>query len=196
LVAPDKALSLLRALETANHYRYFVPPEEHNLEIARDGYTLRGWLKSAESEGEGIDDRDTFRASVNPNGNLPGTSVSQHFHLEKEISVEGHIVGLEGETIFLRELWSDETEQDDRRHRYGEGSISRGERLKIDKQRLQEFLTVQKLDLIVHVEQTRADRGYGYGESSSKEEKRIYNRHFVLRANRIYEDAFGNSGAW
>jgi energy-coupling factor transporter ATP-binding protein EcfA2 len=196
LVAPDKALSLLRALETANHYRYFVPPEEHNLEIARDGYTLRGWLKSAESEGEGIDDRDTFRASVNPNGNLPGTAISQHFHLEKEISVEGHIVGLEGETIFLRELWSDETEQDDRRHRYGEGSISRGERLKIDKQRLQEFLTVQKLDLIVHVEQTRADRGYGYGESSSKEEKRIYNRHFVLRANRIYEDAFGNSGPW
>jgi energy-coupling factor transporter ATP-binding protein EcfA2 len=196
LVSPDRALSLLRALETADHYRYFVPPEEHNLEIESDGYTLRGWLKSIESEGEGIDDRDTFRASISPHGHLPGTAVTRYFNLKQQISEEGHIVGDKNETIFLRELWSDETAQDNRRHRYGERPISSGERLKIDKRRLQEFLTVQGFDLIVHVEQTRADRGYGYGESSSKEEKQIYNRHFVLRANRIYEDAFGNSGAW
>jgi energy-coupling factor transporter ATP-binding protein EcfA2 len=196
LVTPSRAISLLRALETADHYRYFVPTEKHESEIDSGGYRLLGWLKDSESTGEGIDRQDMFRASINQHGNLPGAVVTRHFKLKKGITVEGHIVADNDETIFLRELWSDETEQNDQRHRYGDRPISNGERLKMDKRRLQEFLVAQGLDLIVHVEQTRANRGYGYGESSSEKKEQIYNRHFVLRANRVYEDAFGGSGTW
>jgi hypothetical protein len=196
LVTPGRATSLLRAFETADHYRYLVPPEEHKLEIDSDGYKLLGWLKSWDSEGEGIDNHDMFRASINPYENIPGTAVSQHFNVGQQFTEDGLICGDNDEPIFLRELWSDETDQTDRRHNYGDRPISKGERLKMNKSRLGEFLARQGLDLIVHVELTRANRGYGYGESGEKERKQTYNRHFVLRSNRIYEDAFGGSGTW
>ena len=196
LVTPARSLSLLRALESADHYRYLVPPEDHNLEINRDGYQLVGWLKSVEHEGEGIEDNDTFRASIRAYEYLPGTAVTQYFKLEKRISDQGLIVGQNDEIVFQSEIWSDEIEQNDRRHRYGQRPVSTGQRLKMDRGRLAEFLTSQGLDLIVHVQETRANRGYGYGESCDKEKKQVHNRHFVLRADRSYEDALGHIGTW
>ena len=81
LVSPDRSVSLLRALASADHYRYFVPSEGHELEINVGPYRLLGWLKNPDTRDSGIDDHDTFRADIKPHGDIPGSADYQKTRL-------------------------------------------------------------------------------------------------------------------
>src|SRR6185437_12268119 len=196
LVSPDQALSLARALSSANHYRYLVPSEGHNLEINKDPYRLLGWLKDPDTNEPRIDENDSFRGSITASGDVPGSVVTETFHLKSDWPNDEAIVGSNGVVIFTRERWSDDIVMDGGRRRYDDRPTSKGERLHMDKGALKQFLASEGMDLIVHVENTRANRGYDYGESSREEKRHTYNRHFVLRSDGTYEDPFGNSGTW
>ena len=78
----DRSVSLLRALATADHYRYFVPSEGHELEINAGPYRLLGWLKNPETRDSGIDDHDTFRADMKPYGDIPGSVITKKLGLQ------------------------------------------------------------------------------------------------------------------
>jgi hypothetical protein len=196
LVSSDRAISLARALSSANHYRYFVPPEGHNLEIDKGQYRLLGWLKDPDRNEPRIDENDTFRGSITASGDVPGSAVSKHFGLKSNWPQDGVITGSDGKVIFIRERWCDEVAMDGGRRRYDDRPNSKGERLFIDKKALKQFLASERMDLIVHVEITRGNRGYDYGESSRDEKRDTYNQHFVLRQDGSYEDPFGNLGTW
>jgi hypothetical protein len=197
LVSPDRAVSLLRALASADHYRYFVPSEGHELEINVGPYRLLGWLKNPETKDSGIDDHDTFRADIKPYGDIPGSVIADKLGLQPKWPRDEIIQDNGGTVIFSRERWCDEIPLDsDRRRRYHDTPTSKGERLQIEKRALKSFLGSESLDLIVHIQHTRANRGYDYGSSKNNEKRHTYNRHFVLRKNGTYEDAFGNSGTW
>jgi hypothetical protein len=196
LVSPDRAISLARALSSANHYRYFVPPEGHALEIDNGSYQLLGWLKSPDVPDARIDGHDTFRASLNASGDVPGTAISKLFLLKSSWPKDETIAGPDGVVVFSRERWSDDVAMDGERRAYSDQPTSKGERLRIRKESLKQFLASKGLDLIVHIENTRANRGYDYGGSDRNEKRQTYNKHFVFRHNGIYEDAFGNSGTW
>ena len=197
LVSPDRAVSLLRALASANHYRYFVPSEDHELEIDDGPYRLLGWLKNPETKDSGIDDRDTFRADIKPQGEIPGSVITKKLGLKVDWPHDEIIRDGSGSVIFSRERWCDEIPMNsDRRRRYHDTPTSKGEILQIDKSALKGFLRSEGLDLVVHIQHTRANRGYDYGSSERNEKRYTYNRHFVLRTNGTYEDAFGNSGTW
>jgi hypothetical protein len=155
-----------------------------------------GWLKDPEHKAPRIDAHDAFRTAINPHANVPGTSVRKKLRLGKQWSDTGTMMNSEGVVVFAREQWSDEDIQDHGRRRYSETPISKGERLTITKRHLKEFLAIEGMDLVVHVEHSKANRGYGYGESGRKEKSCIYNKHFVLRSDGTYEDAIGNSGTW
>lgn len=197
LVSPDRAVSLLRALASADHYRYFVPSEEHELELNVGPYRLLGWLKNPEGRDSGIDDHDTFRADIKPYGDIPGSMITGKLGLQSKWPCDEIIQDNEGTVIFSRERWCDEIQlNSDRRRRYHDELTSKGERLRIQKCALTPFLSSTSLDLIVHIQHTRVNRGYDYGSSKSDEKRHTYNRHFVLRKDGTYEDAFGNSGTW
>jgi hypothetical protein len=197
LVSPDRAVSLLRALASADHYRYFVPSEGHELEINKGPYRLLGWLKDPESRDSGIDDHDTFRADIKPYGDIPGSMITEKLSLRSKWPRDEIIRDDDGTVIFSRERWCDDIPMDSgRRRRYHDTPTSKGERLLIEKRALKSFLDCEGLDLVVHIQHTRANRGYDYASSESNEKRHTYNRHFVLRNNGTYEDAFGNSGTW
>jgi hypothetical protein len=197
LVSPDRSVSLVRALATADHYRYFVPSEGHNLEINAGPYRLLGWLKNIETRDPGIDDHDTFSADIKPHGNIPGSVITRKLGLQHQWPHDEVIRDRSGSMIFTRERWCDEIPLDsDRRRRYHDTPTSKGERLRVDKGALKGFLDSESLDLIVHIEHTKANQGYDYANRNGHEKRHTYDRHFVLRKDGTYEDAFGNSGTW
>jgi hypothetical protein len=196
LVSRDLGVALARALASADHYRYFVPSQGHNVEIDQGPYRLLGWLRTPEGRGARIDDHDAFRASINPHGNTPGSAVTSKLRLQSAWSEQGTIVDANNVVVFSREQWSDEAILESGRRRYHDTPVSKGERLRIQKGALKAFLESEGLDLIVHIQHTRANRGYDYGRSSENEKRLTYNKHFVLRSDGSYEDAFGDSGTW
>jgi len=141
LVSPDRSVSLLRALATADHYRYFVPSEGHELEINVGPYRLLGWLKNPETRDSGIDDRDTFRADIKPYGDIPGSVITKKLGLQPKWPRDEIIRDGNGNLIFSRERWCDEVQLDsDRRRRYHDTPTSKGERLRIEKRALKLIL--------------------------------------------------------
>ncbi|WP_158819896.1 ATP-binding protein [Granulicella sp. S156] len=196
LVSPDRALSLARALSSANHYRYYVPSEGHDLEINKGPYRLRGWLKDPDTNEPRIDEHDTFRGSITASGDIPGSAVTKKFHLNSNWPHDETITGSDGAVIFTRERWCDGIVTDGGYRRYDDRPTSEGERLYMDKRALKQFLASEGMDLIVHIQNTRANRGYGYGESNQDEKRHTYNKHFILKSDGTYQDPLGNSGTW
>jgi len=105
-----------------------------------------------------------------------------------------------GNTIFVYGAWGDNrgTEREDRL-RYDETIRSSGWRLRIEKEVLTAFLNQKGLDMIVEIEITRRNKGYGYYQKyDDKEEYKEtrFDRVIILRKDGTIEAAEGRLGTW
>lgn len=65
LVSQDKALSLLRALQTCvDSSNYKIPDEGEDLEIDSFGFKLKGWIKDRDPGWSGIDETDPLQSRL------------------------------------------------------------------------------------------------------------------------------------
>jgi len=200
LVSPTTASALVRGLQTIDDSSdYLIPPEGHHLEIRAPSYALVGWLVDVEHEG-GIDERDPLRYGVQPIECRPGNIVSKTLGLEFVQSEQVSWVGSgEHNPIFAYEAWGD-TRGDENEDglRYDETVRSSGWRLTIDRRALRDFLNKVGLDLIVEIEVTRRNQGYGhYSRHDEKKAKdATFDRVVLLRRDGAVEDANGRVGTW
>ena len=102
--------------------------------------------------------------------------------------------------VFIYGAWGDDRrdEREDR-FQYDETIRSNGWRLRTDKEALGAFLNGKGLDLIVEIEITRRNRGYGYYQryDDKEEEKEArFDRVILLRRDGAIEAAEGCIGTW
>jgi len=197
LVEPSAAGALLRALQTANHYAdYRIPPEEHELEIDENPYRLIGWIKEKEGHDRAIDDLDPLRNEVGYIAIEPGKNAFGILGLKNQ-NQDVLWCDLDGNTVFSYESWSDRRNRSDNEPFYDDSIGSNGHRLLVNKKSLRRLLEQLGMDLVVEVRNDRSNRGYGYGNSGSKDEvKQTYDRLYCLKADGTVETANGNIGTW
>lgn len=200
LVSPKTAAALTRALQTIkNNYDYRIPTDGDELEINNPPYKLTGWLVNGEYE-FGIDEKDPLRYDVKAIECTPSSKTIRDLNLIFTNDIQPKwIDASHGNTVFVYEAWGDdcEAEREDRR-RYDEAIRSSGWRLRIKKEVLADFLNGIGLDLMVEIEITRRNRGYGYDRRYDEEEDKEarFDRVILLRKDGTIEAAEGCIGTW
>jgi len=199
LVSPDTASALVRALQTADDsWDYRIPPAGHDLEIDAIPYKLMGWLIDVEHE-LGIDERDPLRYGVRAIECRPSHKTETALNLKFVHNDQARWVDASRwNTVFVYEAWGDNRgdEREDRL-RYDETVRSSGWRLRADKEALSTFLNEMGLDLIVEIEITRRNKGYGYSRHDEEKTKQArFDRVVLLRRDGTIEAAEGRLGTW
>ena len=174
LVEPEKAFSLLRALQTcANSSNYKIPDEGEDLEIDAHGFQLKGWINELTAEWGGVDELDPLQARLCKSIH----KVNQDFldWAEAKVSEDGRRTYLAKDPktiIALFENWNDFKHK-----RYEYGLKTEGNRLFVDKEYLLDFLSKKQKCLILECQIRRSgekdDRGYYPG----------YARLYLLKPN-------------
>ena len=199
LVSPKTARALIRALQTTNDsWDYRIPPAGDDHEIDVPPYKLMGWLVDGERN-SGIDEKDPLRYGVSGIGCQPSIHTVKSLNLtfindEQVKWVENEC----GKTIFIHEAWDDDcNDENEERSYYDETVRSNGWRLRVDKDALQIFLNKTGVDLIVEIEITRRDKGYGYSRYDKEEAKESrFDRVILLRSDGTIEAAERCLGTW
>ena len=200
LVSPETAAALTRALQTVqDNWDYRIPPDGDKLEIDNPPYKLLGWLSDSKHE-LGIDERDPLRYDVNAIECSPSNKTITALNLTFVNDDQATWIEADhGNTVFVYGAWGDNRgdEREDRL-RYDETIRSSGWRLRIDKEALKALLNDMGLDLIVEIEITRRNKGYGYytryDEEETKESR--FDRVIILRRDGTIEAAEGCLGTW
>jgi hypothetical protein len=199
LVSPDTASALVRALQTVDDsWNYRIPPTEHELEIHTPPYKLVGWLVDVHHD-VGIDEHDPLRYEVRAIECRPADQVATVLNLEFAHDDQARWVDIRSRnTVFTYEAWGDTRgDESDDQFRYNGRIQSSGHRLQIDKEALRMFLNKMNLDLIVEVEITRRDQGYGYpGYDEEKAHESRFDRVLLFRRDGTIEGAEGRLGTW
>jgi hypothetical protein len=187
LVCPDKALSLMRALQTASNPRDFMLPVEEQgygeKEINEDGFELKAWLNDRRFE-EGLDEFDPLARGVR--GSF--ITFSADFLREMGLSLipgTQRYTSPNGSEIAHLEIWNDSLESERIR-----GPFSEGERLWLRLDALLEYLRRRGRDLIIEVKIARNR------ERSQRDEEEKYDlgksRIYLLRRDGTLETLDGS----
>ena len=158
LVEPATGRSLVRALQTMGDSRdYRLPDEgEERAEIDEAPYRFLGWLRHSNRD-DGIDEKDPFRGHALQIGSRPGQRVAIACGLTRDKAGQPRWSDGEAERpMFLYEAWGVDADDEER---YPDGLAVAGRRLLAHKEQLRDFLSGQKLDLIIETEVTRRERG-------------------------------------
>lgn len=109
LVTPETAPALLRALQTTSNPRdYRVPPEGDELEIAEEGFELKGWLRSMSSRWGGIDEKDPLRNDLSHSVVIPGRDFTEWSDLDSSVDLKLHWRrGHDRDPVTIFECWDD-----------------------------------------------------------------------------------------
>jgi hypothetical protein len=152
LVCPDKALSLMRALQTASNPRDFMLPVEEQgygeKEIDEEGFDLKAWLNDRRFE-EGLDEFDPLARGVR--GSF--ITFAKDFLRVMEVSLipgTQRYRSSDGSEVSHLDIWNDSLETE----RITE-PFSEGERLWLRLDVLLEYLRQRGRDLIIEVQITR-----------------------------------------
>lgn len=200
LVSRGTAAALMRALQTIqNNWDYRIPTEGDELEIDDPPYKLLGWLTDSQRE-LGIDEKDPLRYDVRSIECTPSSKTMTDLNLTFVYDNQARWVEASHDnTVFFYEAWSDSRgdEREDRLQ-YDETIRSNGWRLKIEKEALKAFLNRKDLDMIVEIEITRRNNGYGYYRRYDEEEAKEarFDRVILLRREGAIEAAEGCIGTW
>ncbi|MGA9768583.1 MAG: hypothetical protein WBV94_06060 [Blastocatellia bacterium] len=187
LVCPDKALSLMRALQTASNPKDFMLPVEERgygeKEINEEGFELKAWLNDRRFE-EGLDEFDPLARGVR--GSF--ITFSHAFLREMGLSL---IPGTQryrsanGSEVAHLEIWNDSLETERVREPFSEG-----ERLWLLLDVLLGYLRRRERDLIMEVQIARNR------ESSQRNEEEKYDlgksRIYLLRRDGTLETLDGS----
>ncbi len=167
LVEPDKAPSLLRALQSCkDSSNYKIPDEGEDLEIDKSGFRLKGWIKCVSAEWGGIDEIDPLQSRLSKSIHYLGQEFADWADVD---------VSRDGRVTFLRDdssvVVAEYQNWNDFKHtRYEHGLKTEGNRLFVSTQYLQEFLSEKDQCLILECQIRRSgendDRGYypGYAK--------------------------------
>ena len=199
-VSPETAAALTRALQTINDsWDYRIPPDGDKLEIDNPPYRLLGWLVDGENH-LGIDEKDPFRYDVRAIRCSPSMKTITTLNLTFVNDIQARWVKADqGNTIFVYRAWGDNRgDEHEDRLRYDEIVRSNGWRLTIKKEALIRFLNGAGLDLIVEIEITRRNKGYGYDPRYDEEENKEarFDRVILLRKDGTIEAAERCIGTW
>ncbi|AOQ25201.1 hypothetical protein MTAT_00010 [Moorella thermoacetica] len=147
LVTPETASALLRALQTAvNPHDYRIPLEEDKLEIAEEGFELKGWLKTLQSDWGGIDQNDPLRNDLSGSLVVPGKDFVEWGNLISSPERKHYWrKGNEEDKVTILECWND-LQVTEREYK---GFYSEGYRLWIRVETLLEYLRNRRRCLIV-----------------------------------------------
>lgn len=147
LVTPETAPALLRALQTVVNPRdYRIPPEGDELEIAEEGFELKGWLKILQSDWEGIDQNDPLRNNLSSSLVVPGKDFVEWGNLVSSPERKHYWrKGNEEEKVTILECWND-LQVTEREYK---GFYSEGHRFWVRVKTLLEYLRNRRRCLIV-----------------------------------------------
>jgi len=147
LVTPETAPALLRALQTAvNPHDYRIPLEEDELEIAEEGFELKGWLRELRSDWGGIDQKDPLRNDLSSSLVIPGKDFVEWGNLVSYPERKHYWrKGNEEEKVTILECWND-LQVTEREYK---GFYSEGYRLWVRVETLLKYLRNRRRCLIV-----------------------------------------------
>lgn len=196
LVEPSTGGSLLRALQTMDDsWDYKLPDEGEDHEIEQTPYRLLGWLWCS-SKDSAIDEKDPLRGSAFNISSRPGNRVITACNLIRDAAGRAIWTNVNAaRPMFVYEAWGKPETDGDRL--YTDGVAGAGERLKVDKEQLLNFLRGQELDLIIEVEVTRRGRETrGYPDEKRKSPEARFARLYRLDSRGGLEIAEGHLGTW
>ena len=160
LVDPEKATSLLRALQTCvDSFNYKIPDEGEDLEIDKDNFRLRGWINELSAEWGGIDEQDPTQAKLCKSIHRVNKAFLNW--AEAEISQDGRRTYLKNDpetNIALFENWNDFKHK-----RYEHGFKTEGNRLFVNIEYLLGFLADKQKCLILECQIRRSGEKDGSG---------------------------------
>jgi hypothetical protein len=199
LVSPSTASSLVRALQSIeDSWNYELPYSNEEIEINKLPFRLVGWLNRNESD-TGIDETDSLRYEVSKITSQPSKRVIETLNLT--FAFDNQIKWIDtdnGSTVFLYKAWGDSRgDEQESSLRYDQSVRSSGQRLLVNKQALLKYLNSIEMDLIIEIEITRRNKGYGvsrYDEEKTKESR--FDRVLVIRRDGSIEAAEGCIGTW
>jgi hypothetical protein len=192
VVAPETALSLLRAYQSAaNPHDYYLPAEEADewipgrAEIDDGDFTLEGVLVHIRRERESLEEHDPLRR-ITYSFERPGDTFATALQATTD---ETELVLIDRNDRYVSEtqLWSDEIgdERDYVSHPY-----TTGERTVVPVSALLDFLRQRNLDMIAEVQISRRENRTNYARGDYEPPK---HKIYLLRRNGTVETVAGRS---
>ena len=151
LVASDRSLALLRALQTATNPRnYRIPDAGDRLEIDNSGFRLKGWIKNPDSETR-RDEVDPWAGAIWYPPLKPAGFVRDLFQLKADRECRVWQTDMNGvrKEVLWSQIWGSGESQDSG---YYETEGEHGRRLQASRSFIDQLLAKVKMDLIVKVQ--------------------------------------------
>lgn len=151
LVASDRSLALLRALQTATNPRdYRIPDAGDRLEIDDSGFRLKGWVENADSE-KGRDEVDPWAGAIQYPPLKPAAFVRDLLQLKEDTACRVWRTETEGvrKEVLWSQIWGSGESTDSW---YYETEGEHGKRLQASHDFIVELLGKVKMDLILEVQ--------------------------------------------
>lgn len=194
LVATDRSLALLRALQTAtNPHDHRIPAVGDDLEIDDDGFRLSGWVEEGNGDSGGLDKLDPWVGDIAYPPVKPASSIRALVHLEADDEHRTWRRCSEGrwQEVIWSQLWgcSRDAGQDD-----NEGES--GRRLQVRRSFLKALLNAVEMDLILEVTIQRRIRPYRFESRDDDAYTRPYFQIFLFRRDGRCCTLRGSSEAW
>ena len=177
LVSADRSMALLRALSTAKDNRaYAIPSSGGDLQIARGGFVLKGWIESRDPE-SGLDEKDIWSGGVRFPPHAPAEEIVDLMTLETD-SDKRVWRDKTQRPVMCSQVWGQLQANNDNY------DTEHGERLQASHGFITDMLRKLALDLIVEVRIERRGRRWGY-ESQKDDDERIpeTTRLYVFKSN-------------
>jgi hypothetical protein len=182
LVSPERAQSLLRALQsTRNPHDFRIPPAGDDLEIDHSEFQLKGWVSSHTRDRE-LDGFDPWSGSISYPPPRPAKYIAEMLGLSTDTHRRQWQIG-DGGPAAMSVSWGQHKEKRE------EGEVVHGSRLQASTEFVVQLLKKTGMHLIVEVEINRKHGQRRY-DSSSREEGFEYPlqsaRLFVINAEGRY----------
>ncbi len=147
LVAPDRSMALLRALQsTENKHDYRIPDSDDELQIDFDGFQLKGWIVDR-SHDSGLDEQDPWAGAIRYPSPEPAAYIIDLMKLNSDAEHQRWFVQENNTDVAWSQIWGHFREKDD-----DETNYERGVRFQASFEFIITLLHELEMDLIVEVE--------------------------------------------
>ena len=178
LVSPDKSLALIRALDTLEQHHYVIPSADHEQEIDKYGFQLKGWIE--EGQMEGLDRFDRWAGGIR----FPPPKPAHHIVRAMGIEPDSDYRFWKDQEKFIvmkSQVWG----QFDEKKRHENNDPEQGRRLQADINFLKSMLKKLNCDMVIDVEIRFHRTCEIYSRSVKHDEGKIpqKNKFYILKAD-------------
>lgn len=167
LVSPDRALALLRALQSSdNPHDYRIPDADDDLQIDFDGFQLKGWIVDRPRDSR-LDEQDPWAGAIRYPPPAPAAYVTELMNLNSDVEHRRWSVQGDCGHVAWAQVWGHFREKND-----DEADRESGSRFQASFLFIVAFLRKLRMDLIVEVEIER--RRYSRWEGSKNDDFGFY----------------------